>query len=181
MPEFTIDYLKECFEADFEAGHLFWKNRPAGHFSSATAFKRWNTRYAGTRALNNLSAGGYKVGSLNGRAGVRAHRILYALAHGHHPESVDHINGNKTDNSRGNLRSVSHKTNMRNVKLSSSNTSGTCGVGWDKAQGKWRAQIKTDGKTKTLGVFVNKEDAVAARKKSERGLGFGPMHGVACL
>jgi len=52
-------------------------------------------------------------------------------------------------------------------KLSINNTSGTTGVKWDKNRKKWYAQIDFQGKRTHLGSFVNKEDAIQARKEAE--------------
>lgn len=41
------------------------------------------------------------------------------------------------------------------------------GVCWSKANKKWKAYIKIDGKQKHLGYFDNKEDAIKARKEAE--------------
>lgn len=51
-----------------------------------------------------------------------------------------------------------------------SNTSGVTGVTWDKSKEKWMAQIVFKGKTYNLGRYLNKEDAVKARKEAEEKL-----------
>lgn len=52
-------------------------------------------------------------------------------------------------------------------KPSSNNTSGYCGVYYDKNIKKYRAQLKFKGKVMKFGCFSKIEDAVAARKKAE--------------
>lgn len=47
------------------------------------------------------------------------------------------------------------------------NTSGVTGVKWDKDRQKWYAEIEFKGKKHYLGRYVNKEDAIAARKEAE--------------
>ncbi len=172
-------YLAECFEADFEAGTLVWRTRPAHHFAFPKRVKAWNSRYAGRPALNNLSVQGYRVGTLDNQAGIRAHRVLFILAHGYSPSEVDHLNGDKADNRATNLRDVSHILNMRNVAMKKNNTSGVCGVVWNRQLGNWRAKIGLNGKTVNLGSFKSLEDAALARSTAEAGLGFGPAHGLA--
>lgn len=54
---------------------------------------------------------------------------------------VDHINGNKSDNRRSNLRVVTAHQNAMNNGLSKSNTSGTTGVFFRKDRNKWKAGI----------------------------------------
>ena len=80
---------------------------------------------------------------------------------------VDHINGDKLDNTRDNLRVCTQADNMKNLKLSTSNTTGIKGVGWRSHCNKWRAYIQCDGKFIHLGNFDNKEDAIKARKDAE--------------
>lgn len=54
-----------------------------------------------------------------------------------------------------------------NMKLSKANKSGTKGVSMHKC-GKWQANINKNGKRKYLGLFDNKEDAIAERLKAEK-------------
>lgn len=79
---------------------------------------------------------------------------------------VDHINGNKWDNRKANLRIVSHADNMKNRKLNKNNKSGYTGVKETRC-GTWNAQIFCDGKYIGLGTYKTKEEAVAARKAGE--------------
>lgn len=80
---------------------------------------------------------------------------------------VDHINGNKLDNRRENLRLVTKSQNQMNRGLSSNNTSGTKGVCWDKNNKKWEVRITYNCITKHLGRFTSKSDAIAARRNAE--------------
>lgn len=79
---------------------------------------------------------------------------------------VDHINGDKLDNRRENLRIATNAENSRNVRKVESGSSRFKGVAWDAARKKWKAQIKTpDGKQRTLGRFSSEEEA--AKKYDE--------------
>ena len=124
-----------------------------------------------------------KVGQVAGKAngngylrirfkGIKyfAHRLAYYMYHGIDPleKLVDHIDGDKSNNKINNLRLASKSQNGRNrVNLPSNNTSGVIGVCWDKKAKKWKAYIMINGKTKHLGYFINKEDAIKARKEGE--------------
>lgn len=55
-------------------------------------------------------------------------------------------------------------------KIPSTNTSGVMGVSFDKARGKWAANIAFQGTLYRLGRFDRKEDAITARKKAEENL-----------
>lgn len=79
----------------------------------------------------------------------------------------DHINGNKLDNRRSNIRFITAKQNSLNHGKSMRNTSGYTGVRWDKDRRKWIAGIKVDGIQINLGRFLNLEDAITARKQAE--------------
>lgn len=80
---------------------------------------------------------------------------------------TDHINRNKLDNTRANLRSVSKSLNGFNTGLSRANSSGHKGVTWNKAKQRWQAQISVRGTYHMLGRFINLPDAVAARIAAE--------------
>jgi len=82
---------------------------------------------------------------------------------------VDHINGDRLDNRRGNLRFANNAENMRNrTKLPAHNASGVIGVGWYKKTGRWKARITVNYKDIHLGYFTSFEDAVAVRKQAEK-------------
>jgi hypothetical protein len=80
---------------------------------------------------------------------------------------IDHINRNKLDNRRENLRLVSKSDNAFNSKTRSDNTSGHCGVSWEEKRKKWVARICINGKVKQIGRFETIEDAIFARKREE--------------
>lgn len=73
---------------------------------------------------------------------------------------VDHINGNKLDNTVSNLRWASVSDNARNRAKQANNTSGFKGVSVHKD--KFQAHIRIDGKSKHLGLFATKEEAYKA-------------------
>lgn len=80
--------------------------------------------------------------------------------------TVDHINGNKLDNRKENLRLCSHMENIRYQKIHNRNTSGYKGVSWHKAGKKWHAKIAVNYKQIHLGLFKIKEDAARAYNKA---------------
>lgn len=108
-------------------------------------------------------ADGYSAFRLNG-VEIAVHRFISKPADN---ELVDHINRNKKDNRRSNLRNTDKSVNAFNSAIRSTNTSGTTGVYFRKDTGMWAAEIKKNYKKICLGCFGTKEEAVAARKKAE--------------
>lgn len=85
---------------------------------------------------------------------------------------IDHKNNNGLDNRKKNLRVVTSKQNKFNRLLNKNNTSGTRGVQYNKKRKKWIAVIKNDYKAVLIGEFPIKEQAIKARKKAEKKLGY---------
>ena len=173
------EVLRQLLSYDHETGKLFWKERGPEMFSSESgrvlnACSIWNSRYAGKEALTAIDPKGYLRGSVLG-IGISAHRVAWAIHYCQWPDTIDHINGIKTDNRLVNLRSVSVAENQRNQKTHSSNTSGHRGV-YANSRG-WTAQIKVDRKARHLGHFRSFGEAVAARVRAEARFGFHENHG----
>jgi hypothetical protein len=96
----------------------------------------------------------------------RVHRLV-ATAFIENPtnkEYVDHIDGNKLNNNRHNLRWATNSENQRNTGLTSKNTSGVKGIYFQKITNKWYAQITVDRITVSLGYFNTMEEAKEARQ-----------------
>ena len=90
-------------------------------------------------------------------------------------KEIDHIDRNKLNNTRGNLRYVNHSINMANLPLFKNNKSGIPGVCWLKGRGVWQVTCgatKKNGsyRPKYVGTFKNFEEAKLARKKAEKSL-----------
>lgn len=78
---------------------------------------------------------------------------------------IDHRNGNKLDNRRGNLRIATKSQNMHNRGAQRNSKSGQKGVSWDVSRQKWRATIQVDGRYRTLGRFASLADAIACYER----------------
>lgn len=106
--------------------------------------------------LNNKYARGF----VNG-AKIYLHRFVLNLAK-EDKTMVDHINDNKLDCQKHNLRKCTNKQNTSNqkkrTKLATSKYKGVC---WSESHKKWRATINNNRKHKHIGRFENEE--VAAR------------------
>ena len=86
--------------------------------------------------------------------GVLMHRVIMNAPRG---VQVDHRDGNRLNNCRGNLRLCSHSENSRNRQISKSNKSGFKGVYRDRVR--YRAQVKANGVVYSKGGFSTAEDA----------------------
>jgi len=72
---------------------------------------------------------------------------------------TDHINGNKLDNRKGNLRTVTAKQNQHNQMPRKGCSSRYKGVSWASGAMVWKACIKINGKNKHIGNFDCEFDA----------------------
>jgi hypothetical protein len=87
-----------------------------------------------------------------------------------HPKGllVDHKNGNSLDNRIANLRPATRSQNAQNVPKRKNTSSRLIGVSFHKRQGRWRASISFEGKTRWLGFFDNEIDAAKAYDAAAR-------------
>lgn len=130
----------------------------------------WNTRHAGKETALSIDTKGYRKVSLLGST-YRAHRILWAMAHNAWPaDELDHIDGDRANNSISNLREANRIMQMQNLATQARSESGLRGVA--RYGRKWRAVIQTDGLKYHLGVYDTVQEAVAARTAADRILGF---------
>lgn len=117
---------------------------------------KFNWHYAGGYARRNkrLPNGKRKI--------VFMHRELMNTPEGY---ETDHINGDRLDNRRSNLRVVTKHENQRNTKPRKG-TSQYKGVSYYKSKrhkiGYWTARIQVDGKVKRLGYFKTETEAAKA-------------------
>jgi hypothetical protein len=160
---------------------LYWKVRPVKYFAGNNpelAAKRYNSRDAGKPAFDTISSKGYLHGHIF-KEQYLTHRIIWKMIHGYDPQYIDHIDGNPLNNHIDNLRDVTFSENMKNQKIKRENPSKVMGVSLrkDLISKPWRAVIGIDGKSKTIGYFSSKEEAIAARKAAEIINGFHVNHG----
>ena len=123
------------------------------NYEKVTAFGRWyesDTGYA------------VKRGKVYGKSStIRLHRVIAEPPKG---LEVDHVNGNRLDNRRSNLRIVSHAINAWNTaqnKTRKYNKGLPTGIAWDNTRGKYIATRILRKRFDTL------EEAVEFQKQSE--------------
>lgn len=105
------------------------------------------------------------------RQKIALHRLVLERAIGRplfEYEQADHINGDRLDNRRSNLRAASITQNRQNRARPKNNTSGVKGVCWMTGKNEWYAYISVNGKRKPLGWYATKEEAAASRAQAEQ-------------
>lgn len=131
-----------------------------------------------TTIPNGRALAGSVAGTLNGHGYISikidlrfhaAHRLAWLYMTGRIPKhQVDHINGIRTDNRFSNLREATNSQNQANAKRPSHNTSGFKGVSFNKASGKWQANIRVNGRQIHLGSHKTPENAHRAYQEAAR-------------
>ncbi len=74
-------------------------------------------------------------------------------------QEVDHINGNRLDNRKKNLRLVTSSQNKTNMPLRTSNKSGYRGVYWHPQHKLWWVYIKVNGRNCHFGLYPTVQEA----------------------
>ena len=105
--------------------------------------------------------------SEGGARNITLHTLLIRGMPGY---DVDHINGDKMDNRRYNLRLCTHQQNMFNQGLRNTNSSGYIGVSYSKAMRKFESYIHKDGHKMTIGYFDDPLEAAKARDRTAKTL-----------
>lgn len=117
----------------------------------------------------HIHADGYAIAEygnrrLGNRKTVLMHRLIMNTPNG---MDTDHINRNRLDNRRMNLRVATRTQNNFNSGVHSNNKSGHRGVSWTPRIGRWRAYI--GGKNRIeLGHFKTIDEAIKARQEAEK-------------
>lgn len=114
------------------------------------------------------------VGKIAGKKAQKhfsMHRQILGVSKGE--SSIDHVNGNRLDNRKENLRFATPQQNSWNISENSRRKSGSRGV--HKAGNGFQAMTKVNGKNKHLGYFSTEEKAAECYEtyiKEKRGVFF---------
>ncbi len=116
---------------------------------------KWHVsnKYAARKKYN-----GYSNGKKNPLTTIYMHRIINKTFADF---ETDHINEDKLDNRKINLRSVTSTQNKLN-RGSMGGTSKYKGVSWNKRQKSWASNIKINKKQTFIGYFKDEDDAALA-------------------
>jgi hypothetical protein len=143
------------------------------YYAETGVLERWVT-HNGIRELKSpywkecsdkpISRGYAQVSVLG--AMRKYHRICWLLAHGSIDDglSIDHIDGNRTDNRLCNLRLGTSRENQQNLRCHRNGN--LVGATWSKRNEKWQAKIQINGKDKHLGYFQTELEAHEAYNQS---------------
>jgi hypothetical protein len=113
----------------------------------------------------NIDPHGYTYTNNPDRQNGYVHQIILNVPKGF---VADHINRNKLDNRKNNLRICKNGDNAKNSNLSKNNKSGIIGISWDLKNNKWTSRITINRKGINLGRFDDFEEAIKARLQAEK-------------
>ena len=144
--EYVIDFNKNCYE-------IYLYDKKYNHIASALVdaedihkiiFYKWH-----------LSCG-CAITKINNK-NVLLHRLILDC-----PKEldVDHINHNRLDNKRNNIRICTTTQNSQNKKC--------LGISFHIRIKKWQTYIIVNGKYRHLGYFKTKQEALRVRHKAEK-------------
>ena len=160
-----IEELAKRLDYNKEDGVLYW------------SIPTCNSVKKGDRAGVKTKGRGYIRVRFQGK-NYYGHRIAWLIHYGALPShTIDHINGNTSDNRIINLRDVTHKTNMMNQKIKATNTSGRVGVTWCKSRSLWEVKIAVNGVTIHGGRFSDRGDADERASELYTTHGYHKNHG----
>lgn len=110
----------------------------------------------------HITKRGYVYGRVNDKQ-IQLHRYVMNYSGDNY---IDHINGNKLDNRRINLRIVTPQQNAMNKSSTKNSTSKYIGVSFHKRDKNWSTSIRVNNQCIYLGSFDNEIDAAKARNKA---------------
>jgi hypothetical protein len=107
---------------------------------------------------------GYACRGTSKEGTIYMHRMLMKARKG---QQVDHINNNKLDNCKANLRIANNFQNNVNQGLRKTNTSGYKGVYWHNQLKRWGVLIRVgNGKRLSLGTYNDPKVAAKVYNKA---------------
>jgi hypothetical protein len=155
MSNLNSTRLKELLQYNHDTGVFIWINNMGRRIK------------AGAEA-GCLTRQGYVQIRIDAKS-YAAHRLVWLYMYGSFPSmSIDHIDGDKTNNARKNLRLATQAENCQNLKKSRGK-SGFLGVSKDTARGnRWKASIKLNGKQQHISWYQTPEEAHQAYVEVKR-------------
>lgn len=153
VPSLTPDQIRSALSYDADTGGLRW------------VANRSNNARAGSIA-GSIAGNGRRY-IVIGVERLPAHRVAWAHATGAWPSgNISPKDGDYLNLRFSNLVEETTVQTARKRRILDANKSGVPGVWFDKARGRWTAFITRDYKRITLGRFLSKDDAIAARQSA---------------
>lgn len=151
--ETTLDLMQELLtRLDFQGTSFTWK----------VEFLPAKGRKSGKAGSIDFS--GYDVITFKGKR-FKVHRLVWLLIHGAPlPEVIDHIDGDKSNNSPDNLRPST--TRLNGANRVEHRRGKPVGVSYRKDNKMWIAQRWQDGKKLYLGQYKTQQEAYNAYVES---------------
>lgn len=176
-----IAFLRTLVRLCEDTGRFYWLPRCPSLYDREQSATRFNSTYAGKLAESICPVSGYariKFTLNKESTTVRAHRLVWAFAHGDWPpEMIDHINRKRACNKLVNLRLADHRLNGKNRGASKNSPTGVSGVHFCSARKKWVARIvDSDGHRRHLGYFDTMSGAQEVRENAESSYGYSTAH-----
>jgi hypothetical protein len=134
----------------------------AADYNALLAAGRWHYSQAGYAVHRHITPAGAHQNWL-------MHRLIMSWATGQRlPRDlqVDHLNHDRLDNRRANLRLCTPSQNQWHKGLQGNNTSGYRGVSWNK--GRWEARIRYHRRRINLGRYADPVTAALAYDTAAR-------------
>ena len=155
MNTLTIERLREVVHYSPETGVFTWLIRSSrnifiGDVAGWLNEKYWHIRIDGKK--------------------YKAHRLAWLYVFGMWPtKSLDHIEGNQSNNRISNLREATQSENLQNqLKARADSKTSLLGASRNKNRSNYRAQIMVNGKSIHLGCFktdIEAHDAYITAKR----------------
>jgi hypothetical protein len=105
----------------------------------------------------------------------RKHRLIMTAFLGISEMQVNHIDGNRLNNSLSNLEYVTQRENQSHRRKMKGYDVGVC---WAKKENKWRSYIQIDKKWQHLGFYNEKHDAKNAYLNKLKELGIKNRYAI---
>jgi len=171
--------LRELLAYCPDTGVLTWRRvrpgvaRGRGDRSAESIANWWNGVFAETTAGSPQKDGRLRV--TVDTVPYYAHRLAWSIFYGTPPDgTIDHLNGNPSDNRIANLRIASYAENSKNKVTTVRSSTGHRGV--YLRHGRYRVLTRSLGRTITIGTFDALSEALEARRDFDAGHGFTARH-----
>jgi hypothetical protein len=110
-----------------------------------------------------ITEDGYRRVRVDGQY-IYVHQVVWILHEGEIPEGlfIDHIDGDRLNNARYNLRLATPRENQQNKARQQNGTSKYKGVWYDAKKAVWKASIRIEKARYYIGQFRTEEEAAIA-------------------